>query len=186
MNTDFLLIRKMKRGDEQAFELFIRKYYEDILRYCVFRCSDRGYAEDLTQETFLRFFSALSHYRHFGKTRNYLYTIAGNLCRDFYKKAKDVPLEEAELREQLQPEASQETAVSDKLSIEWALGQLSEELREVTILYYFQDQKVSEIAAILHISLPLAKYRLRRAREQLEKLLKTEDYYESQKTTASL
>lgn len=55
MNSDFLLIRRMKQGDESSFDTFVRKYYKDILVYCSYHCSDREYAEDLTQETFVRF-----------------------------------------------------------------------------------------------------------------------------------
>ena len=57
MDADFLLIKRMKQGDEAAFEVFVRKYYEEILNYCSYHCFDRTYAEDLTQETFVRFFA---------------------------------------------------------------------------------------------------------------------------------
>ena len=46
---------------------------------------DFSLAEDLTQETFEHFFQSLSLYRHEEKVKNYLYTIAGNLCKDNYK-----------------------------------------------------------------------------------------------------
>lgn len=88
MDTDFLLIRKMKQGDEDAFDRFVHKYYEEILSYCSRHYYDTEYAEDLTQETFLHFFTKLSDYHYKGKTKNYLYTIAGNLCKDYYKKKK--------------------------------------------------------------------------------------------------
>lgn len=55
MYNDFLLIRKMKQGDDNALDLFVRKYYQEILSYCHYHCSDKTYAEDLTQETFIRF-----------------------------------------------------------------------------------------------------------------------------------
>lgn len=88
MDVDFLLIRKMKQGDDDAFEIFVRKYYSDILKYCSYHCFDTEYAEDLTQETFANFFAKLSDYRYKGKTKNYLYTIAGNLCKNYYKQQK--------------------------------------------------------------------------------------------------
>ena len=66
MDTDFLTIRKMKQGDEAALDAFVRKYYGDILKYCTFHSSDQREAEDLTQETFVRFFAKLSEYRYQG------------------------------------------------------------------------------------------------------------------------
>ena len=79
MDKDFLLINKMKNGDESAMESFVCRYYPKILCYCHYHVSDKGYAEDITQETFVKFFGALSVYRHHGKALNYLYTIAANL-----------------------------------------------------------------------------------------------------------
>ena len=90
MLTDFLLIQKMKQGNEQAVNTFVRKYYNEILKYCSYHCYDTEYAEDLTQETFVNFFAKLSDYHYQGKTMNYLYTIAGNLCKNHCKKKKDV------------------------------------------------------------------------------------------------
>ena len=101
MDADFLLIKRMKQGDEDAFDVFIRRYYGDILRYCAYRCADTGCAEDLTQETFVRFFEKLSDYRHMGKAKNYLYTIAGNLCRNEYKRQAGVPMEEESLAREM-------------------------------------------------------------------------------------
>ena len=99
MDLDFLLIRKMKQGDEEAFDLFVHKYYKDILSFCNYHCFDKEYAEDLTQETFIRFFTGLAAYRHRGKVKNYLYTIANHLCIDHLKKAREIPTEDGELTE---------------------------------------------------------------------------------------
>ena len=55
MYSDFLLIRKMKQGDDTAFDIFVHRYYRKILIYCHYHCSCKAYAEDLTQETFVRF-----------------------------------------------------------------------------------------------------------------------------------
>ena len=62
MDADFLLIRQMKQGDEASFDVFVRKYYKDILNYCTYHYPDREYARDITQEVFVRFFSGLSGY----------------------------------------------------------------------------------------------------------------------------
>lgn len=168
--NDFLLILKMKQGDEDAFEKFVRKYYSQVLQYCRYHCFDMEYAEDLTQETFLKFIGNLQYYHHMGKAKNYLYTIAGNLCKNNARKKKEIPLEQDILE--------QEIGLSDvverlekKICIEQALDELLPELREIIILFYFQDCKLTEIANILQISLPLVKYRLRRAKEELKQLL---------------
>ena len=171
MDTDFKLIKRMRQGDEEAFDLFIHKYYTDILRYCTYHCYDSEEAKDLTQDTFLRFFAGFSDYTHRGKPKNYLYTIAGNLCKNYYKKANGhstEPLDESTLSEVLEDE------LTTQLTVRMCISRLPEEFREVIILYYYQDLKQTEIADVLGIGLPLVKYRLKKAKEQLEKMLRTE------------
>ena len=163
MDADFILLHRMRNGDDQAIEDFVRKYYPMILRYCHLHIRDTGYAEDLTQETFARFFRTLPQYQHYGKAANYLYVIAGNLCRDFQKKPDAIPMDE--LPEQ--PAYPLDT-LDVKLDIHRALDQLPPELREVTILYFFQELKQKEIAQILDIGLPLVKYRIKRAKETVD------------------
>jgi len=164
----------MKHGDENAFDVFVRKYYEEMLRYCSYHCSDTSYAEDLAQETFLRFFEKLSDHRYMGKTRNYLYTIAGNLCRDHHKKVKESLLGEHSLEAQSSLQHSETEGILDKITVEAALESLPDGLREVVILYYFQGLKLAEISDTLQIGLPLVKYRIRQAKMRLEKLLREE------------
>ena len=174
MDIDFLLLQRMKRGDENAFDVFVRKYYTEILNYCNYHCPDTSTAEDLTQETFLRFFEKLSDCRYMGKTKNYLYTIAGNLCRDSYKKIRESLLEEQslEIQDCLHPPETDE--LLNRLTIKAALDRLPAELREVIILYYFQELKLTEISSTLQIGLPLVKYRVKQAKTHLERLLREE------------
>lgn len=178
MNGDAFLIKRMRQGDENAFDVFVRKYYEEILKYCSYHCSDLAYAEDLTQETFVRFFAKLSDYHYIGKTKNYLYTIARNLCFDYYKKKKEFLIDDEEIKETIGLRENQEDEILDKMTLKWALRQLPDELYDVVILYYVQGLKLMEIANILQISLPLVKYRVRRAKTQLEKILRKEELYE--------
>lgn len=172
MNTDSKVIKQMRQGDDAAFDLFIHKYYSEILKYCTYHCSDREEAKDLTQETFLRFFSGFSSYAHRGKAKNYLYTIAGNLCKNYYRHSKSQLLDS--IAEEF-PSENQEDALSTQVTVRMCLDQLSEGFREVIILYYYQGLRQTEIADVLGIGLPLVKYRLKKAKEQLEKLLDLED-----------
>lgn len=169
--SDLGLIRKMKQGDDAAFDQFVHKYYAKILRYCQYRCLDQDYAMDLTQETFVRFFAKLAVYHDSGKTLQYLYTIAGNLCKDYYKKRKEMPVDEPEAIKQEPGQEDQMENAINRIFIEQALLQLPEDLREVVILHYFSGLKLTEVSETLQIGLPLVKYRLKRAKKQLEKLL---------------
>lgn len=99
--NDFILILQMKQGNDQAFDKFVRKYYADILSYCRYHCLNQTEAEDLTQETFLRFINNIQSYQHMGKAKNYLYVIAGNLCKNRAKKWKAESIETEVLEREL-------------------------------------------------------------------------------------
>ena len=104
-----------------------------------------------------------------------MYTIAGNLCRDYYKKKRETPLEEPVINKVFDLSKNHEEAVVNKITIEWALKKLPDELSEIVILYYFQGLKLKEIACTLQISLPLVKYRIKSAKSQLERMLREEE-----------
>lgn len=170
VDLDFLLVQKMRMGDEQAFDDFVIKYYPKILKYCQIHISDCGYAEDMTQETFARFFRTLKQYKHYGKAVNYLYVIASNVCKDYYRNKKEIPFEEI-------PEISNEKSeISDEqIAVRIALDGLPEELREAAVLFFIQERRQKDIAKILGISLPLVKYRIRRAKELLSAYFREEE-----------
>lgn len=182
MDRDLILIQRIKGGSEAAVEEFVRKYYPLILKYCRCHTMDWQNAQDLTQETFEKFFASLPRYQHRGKTANYLYVIAGNLCRDTYRHPRELPLEgrgepgedhgglTGDIRAPDAEENPMETA-ENRLLVEQALGRLPRELREVVILYYFQNLKLREISEILQIGLPLVKYRMSRAKGLLREYL---------------
>lgn len=166
VDSDFLLIQKVKSGDEKAIQTFVENYYPMILRYCSLRIEDSGHAEDLTQETFERFFRTLDQYQHYGKAANYLYVIAGNLCRDHFRKRREIPLDE--LPEQTD---SGMRNLEEWMDVRSALEALPEEFRETAVLFFFQGMKQKEIGQILGIGVSLVKYRIKRARELLREYL---------------
>ena len=146
---------------------FVLKHYPKIYQYCLLRVRDHGYAEDLTQETFLKFFQAFERYKHYGKALNYLYVIAGNLCKDHFRK--EGRMEVYEMSEKIAVEHMGQ--VEKRMEIYEALDKLPEEIREVVILFFFQEISQKEIARMMGIKLSLVKYRVSRAKKLLAKYL---------------
>ncbi|MCM1261529.1 MAG: RNA polymerase sigma factor [Butyrivibrio sp.] len=144
-------------------EKIIRKYYDEIFRYCYHHVESRAVAEDLCQDTFVSFIERYEDYRHEGKVKNYLYVIAKNKCRDYYKKK--TPLLIDEITEQESGECMEETVV-----IRQMVMSLPEEFREAVILRYFQNFRYSDIAAFFNVSPSLAKYRVKRGLELLAEM----------------
>lgn len=158
---------------EQAeLEALVLAHYEEIYAYCWRHVGQRELAQDLTQTAFLRFWQNRDRYTHDGRELNYLYTIAGNLCKDWFKRKKPVAIEEL-------PEAQRDPAVpppdrDTALTVRAALAALPFAQRNAVLLYYDRGFTAPEIAAITHTTVPTVRYRLLRATRRLRELLKEE------------
>ncbi|MGI6257582.1 MAG: RNA polymerase sigma factor [Anaerovoracaceae bacterium] len=179
MESDYILVHKMRNGDERAMEIFVGKYYSDILNYCHYRTWDLQVAEDLTQDVFANFFRRLPMYKHRGKLANYLYTIAGNVCKDYHRGKKEWPIsvEEGRIAGVLREKGENDPAGrwAARMDIKEAVGKLPEEFQEVIVFRYFMDMKQKDIARVCGISLPLVKYRLKQAKDKLITLLEDKE-----------
>ena len=166
MTTDFLLVKKIRNGDNQAGNQLVEKYYSSIYQYCFLHTHNQEYAEDIVQETFVRFFGVLMSGAEIGKAKSYLYSIAGNIIKNYYKKKKEILLDQL-------PDIEKDnlTEIEIRLDIERALDLLPEEIKETAILFFFQGLKQKEISDLLHIKLSLVKYRVSKAKKLLTKQL---------------
>lgn len=166
MISDFLLIQKIRNGDNRAGNEFVKKYYPLIYQYCFLHIHDRDCAEDMTQETFVRFFEAVMNRTDIAKVKSYLYRVAGNTVKNYYRKKKELLLEKL-------PDTVENNAVDIevRLDIERAVACLPDEIREITILFFFQGLKQKDISDLLGIKLSLVKYRVSKAKELLSEEL---------------
>lgn len=124
----------------------INEQYDKIYRYCFLRVRHKETAEDLTQETFLRYLEH-PHYNSVDKTLQLLYTIAGNLCLDEFRRKKTAELSDTDV--------SAEDVENDVLSgfdLKQALKALSAEDREIILLRYVNEVPVNVIAKLYNIS----------------------------------
>lgn len=141
----------------------LNEAYDKIYRYCYFRVHNRETAEDLTQETFLSYFSQHT-YENRGKQLAYLYTIARNACISYYRRKKETPLD----TDIAAPDIIEKSDYS--LSVRQAVGKLDPEARELIFLRYGIELGMAEIAGILHIS----RFALRRRLNTILEVLKKE------------
>lgn len=150
----------------------LEEQYDKIYRYCYFRLHHQQTAEDITQETFLRFLESRS-YCDRGKKIRYLYTIARNLCMDAYRGKTTEPLPEEEPD---QTGERQEEEVLNRIVMRSALAQLEEEEQELLLLRYVQELSVSDICGILEISRFSIYRRTQKALKRLRDLLGREGF----------
>ena len=121
----------------------IEKQYEKIYRYCYYRLQNRERAEDVTQETFLRWFAS-DTYRNRDQLLQYLYTIARTLCIDEYRRpaCQSVP-------EDL-PGDKGDPLLSIALRTE--LDKLSPEDRELVLLRFVNGEPMAVLCKLYGVS----------------------------------
>lgn len=140
--------------------------YDKIYWYCYMKLKHRQAAEDVTQETFLRFLEN-NTYKDMGKEISYLYRIAGNLCIDLMRRQKW-----EELSEEI-PDCDCTDDVQEQITLNMdlkrALDSLDTRQRELVFLRYVNELSVGKTAKILGIS-RFALYR--KEKECMKKLKK--------------
>lgn len=144
----------------------LEEQYRKIYRYCYFRLRHRQLAEDITQETFLKFYEN-GHYAEAGKKIRYLYKIAHNLCVDLYRNEK---ITTEPLSDDLSAEDTAEEMLTS-IAVKKALTQLDRSEQELLLLRYVNEVPVSDICSILNISRFALYRKTKKAAEHLKHIL---------------
>lgn len=143
----------------------LKDVYDKIYRYCFYKIRNSTAAEDITQEAFLRYFAHNTSLKG-GKDTAYLFTIAKNLCTDFFRRKKTEELTEDYSCEDFSD------CTETKIAVRTALEKISNEQREVLVLRYLSELSVSVTARLMGIS-RFAVYRLEKtAFAEMKKHLK--------------
>jgi RNA polymerase sigma-70 factor (ECF subfamily) len=166
--SDEQVMAAVMAGDQVALATLVTRHHAPLLGY-LYRLvgGDRPLAEDLVQETFLRVLRQRTcpADRPF---KPWLYTIATNLARDYFKSASvrqrwgGGDMEEALLHLSDNTPGPEERALAAEQEslVRAALAQLSEEYRIVVVLRFYQGFSLQEIAQTLQIPLGTVKSRL--------------------------
>ena len=177
MDADFLLIQKIKKGNEQAMDQFVLKHYPKIYQYCLLRVRDHGYAEDLTQETFLKALLSLDQ-RH-TNMRAWLYTVARNLYYNEVSKNRRVMyVDEYENETEDRANIPLENILSKERNrlLYHAIEHLPERQREIVMMQYFGGLGQKEIAKVLHMTPENVRVSAHRAKKQMKNYMEGQGY----------
>lgn len=135
----------------------IEEQYDKIYRYCYYRLRDREQAEDVTQETFLRWFAS-DTYRDKNQLLHYLYTVAGHLCADEFRRPAHQPIPEELPRQPEDPLLS--------IALRAELDKLAPDDRELVLLRCVNGEPMAVLSKLYGQS----RFALRR---RLNRILKT-------------
>jgi len=188
-NVEAQFIERLKRGDATAFETLVNERSGEIYGL-LYRLTENGEeARDLTQETFLRAFQSIVHFRGESDLRTWIYRIAINQARNRWRwwrrRRRDVtvsldatdanggrPALVSTLKSDSARNPEQNALAHEREQVlHKALSSLRRVYREAVVLRDIEGFAYEEIAAALDISIGTVKSRLARGRQELRRKL---------------
>lgn len=175
-HPDGLLIVRLRKGDVDALGELYEKYKTAIFRTALAIMRDRGLAEDVLQECFLRLFINAERIQTDIPLGPWLYRVAVNLSYTWAKKSKRRAGGLEELLGRLKgplhllPERQVERIETHE-KLHRAIENLPASHQVVVVLFYLEELSLREIAAVMQIPEGTVKSRLHYARESLRTLL---------------
>lgn len=177
---DVQLVRAVLEGDDSAFGTLVEKYEKSVHTLAWQQLGDFHYAEEITQDTFLRAYQKLSTLKDPSRFSNWLYKIATNCCRNWLREQKrknqSQSLEDTSMAEVARSnydryvsEQREAEATEHRFEIvKKLLDKLPEGEREAMVLYYLGEMSTVEVGKFLGVSVEAVRLRLSRARKRLE------------------
>lgn len=182
---DQLLVERAQAGDRVAFDLLVSKYQRRLMRLVSRLIHDQAEAEDVVQETFIKAYRALRHFRGEAAFYTWLYRIGINTAKNMLASQgrraaqagaaqldKGVPFEDSErLRDIETPEAmfaSKQIAIT----VHSAMDGLPMELRTAIVLRELEGLSYEEISEVMACPIGTVRSRIFRAREAIAEKLR--------------
>nr|WP_297351879.1 RNA polymerase sigma factor RpoE [uncultured Caldimonas sp.] len=187
-DADALLIERVKRGDQKAFELLVIKYQRKIERLIARMVRDTDLIQDIAQETFIRAYRALPQFRGESAFYTWLYRIAVNTAKKSLVELKRDPLvtesalasvddddETSRVENELSDGETPEAVLASKeiaATVNSAIEALSEDLRQAITLREIEGLSYEEIAEVMNCPIGTVRSRIFRAREAIAERLR--------------
>ena len=186
--ADDQLIRRVREGQDEAFEVLVQRYRTRVHRLAVRFMRNREEAEEVSQEVFLTVYRKLAQFEGKSSFSTWLYRVAVNASLMRLRSqdhAETVPIDDlagelsGDEEEAVKPPDYRLNSEESLVQIERAMDNLPEEFKTILILRDIEDFSNEETAEIMDLSVAAVKSRLHRARSYLRKRL--EDVYRDSK-----
>ena len=173
---DPAILRQAQKGDERAFSIILRMYETPVYNYVLRLVGDRALAEDLTQEVFLRVFQGLPRFSLRCKFTTWLFQVTKNRVLDELRAVERRPRAVVDL-DDIPPLEVLDAPFERLEAIDavWrAVERLSVDLKMALLLRDVVGLSYTEIADALEVTLATVKWRIYKAREDVQLALARE------------
>jgi len=177
VDNEKTLIQRAQKGDHEAFASLVDEHQRYVYNLALRVMKDENEALDLTQETFVRAWTALPNFRGQSQFRTWLYRIVTNLC---YNRLPSLRRSLNDLGDDVMEEipepnfnspASEFETNETKRHLSQAIQNLDANYQLLITLRYQNELSYDEIASTLNLPLGTVKTGIFRAKEQLRKKL---------------
>jgi RNA polymerase sigma-70 factor (ECF subfamily) len=169
VSDDQAAVERVLAGDISAFEEIVRRWQSPLINLAYRFCRDRGRAEEMAQEAFLRAYRGLQQWRREAAFSTWLFALATNFYRSELRRIPVRTISIDDVREPVDPRAT-DGGLEDEdrdLAVRRAVFALPAKYREALILFYFHEMDVPAAARSLGLPEGTVKARLFRGREIL-------------------
>ena len=185
--ADALLVERVKRGDQRAFEMLVVKYQRRVERLIGRMVRDVDLVADIAQETFIRAYRALPQFRGDSAFYTWLYRIAVNTAKKALVDLKRDPLvlesaragddgdETSRAEHEPSDGATPEAELASReiaRAVNAAIEALSDDLRQAILLREIEGLSYEEIAEAMNCPIGTVRSRIFRAREAIAERLR--------------
>jgi RNA polymerase sigma-70 factor (ECF subfamily) len=172
-NNDQLYIEKVLKGDTNSFAVLVDRYKDLVFSLALKVMKNREEAEEVSQDTFVKAYRSLQHFKGDSKFSTWLYKIAYHNCMDRVKKIArtyhtDTIDEVVENKISATEDVLQTIERKERAEIIKAcLSELPEDERSILWFFYFEELSLKEITKVTTYSESNVKVKLHRARKKL-------------------
>ena len=173
---DGRVIEACQQGDRAAFQLLFETYKDKVFSIAVYSSGgDRATADDVTQQIFLKLFTAIRQFRGDSEFTTWLYRLVVNACLDERRRRRRLlPWGETVAvrnTSDKKPQEKQFARLEVQEAVQAAIGQLKPKFRLPILLKYIEGLSYDEIATVMGCSKGTVASRLNRGHSQLAKRL---------------
>lgn len=169
-----LLIKKRKVISDKEFEILIVENKLSLYKVAKGMLKKEDIVQDAIQSAVLKAYENLNKLNNAEFFKTWLIRILINECKNILKRDRKIIL----LEDEIINKATEDTYKN--IDLERAINNLDDDLKEVTVLYYFDDILQKDIAEILDINESTVRTRLLRARKKLFEILRDDERYGGQ------